>query len=210
MPGEDRFQCWDFQNYEFDTPRVHGMDRGDCWHRQQTRGTTPGLHPSSLNCQKQYYTSLLMVFTINETFKLTKIILWNILCRNICSSFSSSSGWEAAHVSNRNGEQLTAIPGNGWVCGAWLMLILWIPSSWSFILRKCPDSLSLFSKPWNRISLWESLSCQYTEVFMWLLGRHCQLFPDLGKSLSPPVLLAPTKILSEYLITKKKKNTWAI
>lgn len=105
------------------------------------------------------------------------------------------------HMSSINGEQLTAIPDNEWVNGTRLKWMLWIPSSWSFILRKCPDSLLLFSKSWHRWSLLESLSCQYVEVFMWLLGRCCQTFPDPGKSFSPPVLLAPTKVHSKYLIT---------
>lgn len=98
-----------------------------------------------------------------------------------------------------------------WVNGTWLKLMLWIPSSWSFILRKCPDSLSLFSKSWNRLSFLESLSCQYMEVFVWLSGDIAKIL-QLGKSLfSPPVLLAPTKIHSKshqlYLISPKKYMT---
>lgn len=97
------------------------------------------------------------------------------------------------HVSSKNDKQSIATPGTRRVNGTWVKFMLWIPSSWSFILRKCPDSLSLFSKSWNRWSLLESWSCQYVEVFVWLLGRCCQNFPDLGKSLSPPILLAPKK-----------------
>lgn len=100
--------------------------------------------------------------------------------------------------------ELTAIPGNGRVNGTCLMLMLWIPSSWSFILRKCPDPLSSFSNSWNRLSLLESLSCQYMEIFTRLPGRCCQNFPDLGKISFSSSLAGTNEDSWQYVITTMK------